>query len=136
MRTLGIAWAALRLLTIPHRASQSQTRGKFILRTRSTYRGTCVMLDDCFLCEQREEAFQYPTAHCLYFLNNLSRAAFHLFLKYVCICTRYCSDALWMCVIMTSTSLCSPVMRAGLPGNHSAVRTWENGKSSPVAIWE
>lgn len=89
-----------------------------------------VTFNNCFLCEQSEEAFQYLTLHCLYFLSNLSRPAFHLYLKYICICIRYCSDALWMCVIMTSTSLSSPVMRAGLPGNHS----WENGKSSPVTI--
>lgn len=133
-RTLGIAWAVPCLLTIRRTAAQSHTRSKFILRTQSTYMGACVMFNNCFLCEQREEAFQYPTAHCLYFLNNFSRAAFHLFLKCVCICVRYCSDALWTCVAMTSAGPSRPVTRAGLPGNHSAFRTGENGKSSPVAI--
>lgn len=133
---LGTARAVLCLLTVPHTAPQSHMRSKFILRTRSTNTDMCVMFNNCFLCKQREEAFQYPTAHCLYFLNNLSGAAFHLLLKYVCICIRCCSDALWMCVIMTRTSPSSPVMRAGLPGNHRVFGTWENGKSSPVAIRE
>jgi len=81
-----------------------------------------MMFHNYFLCEKREVTFQHPAAHCLYFLNNLRKAAFDLFLKYAYICIRYCSDALWMCVIMASTSLSSPVMRVGLPGNHSAFR--------------
>lgn len=120
-------------VTIPHTAPQSHTRGTHTLSARSTDTGTCVMSNDCLLGEQREEALQHSAAHCLYFLHNIRRAAFHLFLKHVCICVRSCSDARWGCVIVTSMRPSSSVTRVGLPGNRR-LGLGGKGKPSPVAV--